>query len=83
MRSQLSPDEQKYFEEQSKTATTPAELEQWGRNNPKAMQAVFQNPTSMLAEALLSPHTGHIIASVLAEMGDEAASEAIAIYNSV
>ena len=83
MRSQLTPDEQKHLEEQSKTATTPAELAQWSRNNPKAMRAVFQNPTSMLAEALLSPHTGHILASVLAEMGDEAAAEAIAVYNSV
>ena len=83
MRGQLTQDEQKYYEEQSKTPTTRAELATWGRNNPAAMRAIFQNPNSELAQLMMSEHTGHILASVFAQMGDEAAAEALRIYNMV
>ena len=62
---------------------TPAELTQWSRVTPMAIEAVFQNPQSGLARALLNAHTGHVMASMFAQMGDQAAAEAIAVYNSV
>ena len=82
-RGQLDQSEQQYLEEQAKTPTTSAELAQWQRNTPMAMQAVFANPNSGLAKALLAPHTGHVFASAFAKMGDAQAAEAIAAYNSV
>ena len=82
-RTLLPQEQQKQLEEASKTPTTRAEIEQWSQNTPNAVRTIFQNPNSVLGKSLMSPHTGHVLASVFAEMGDDVAAEALAIYNSL
>jgi len=81
LRGTLSPDTQKELEEQAKTATTPQELAAWRKVTPQAIDTVMANPTSVLAAALLAPHTGHMLASTFAELGDTLATEVINTYN--